>query len=79
MKRQAGANAGRAAETQREVEPLAEQHHQIGLRQYFGHRAQCRIVHAARAFHGKHRHAGRARQERRAARVHAARQAWVRR
>jgi len=49
---------GRPAEAQREVEPLAEQQHEVGLTQAARRAAQARIVDAARALHQQGRDPG---------------------
>jgi hypothetical protein len=46
------------AELQREVEPLAEQQHDVGFLQYLRKSPEARIAGAARAFHADHRDAG---------------------
>ena len=50
-KRQSAANAGGLAEAHREVEPLAEEQHDVGLGQPGRGQVQPRIVHAARTLH----------------------------
>jgi hypothetical protein len=48
----------RRAEPQREVQPLADEEHLVGALEHLGEPAEGRIVHAPRALHADHGHAG---------------------
>jgi hypothetical protein len=54
-----GVQRRRLAELEREVQPLAQQQHGVGLRQHLGKGAQAGVGHAARAFHADDGHAQR--------------------